>query len=134
MPRLSRDGKWLAYQSDVSGRAEIYLRPFPGDGPRVQVSDAGGSEPLFDASGRTLYYRGPGGIVAASLTFDPDVRVTSRRVALADLQVADPTHPSYDVTPDGKQFVILRPTSGDARGVLVSNWAREVRRRLAEPR
>jgi hypothetical protein len=46
--------------------------------------------------------------------------------------VADPTHPSYDVTPDGTQFLILQPTSGDARGVLVSNWARELRRRLSE--
>ena len=134
MPRLSRDGKWLAYQSDVSGRAEIYLRPFPGDGPRVQISDAGGSEPLFDASGRTLYYRGPTGIVAASLTLGPDVRVSGRRIALAEVQVADPTHPSYDVTPDGTRFLILKATSGDARGVLVSNWVREVRRRLAEPR
>ncbi|WP_082820987.1 protein kinase domain-containing protein [Gemmatimonas phototrophica] len=134
MPRLSRDGKWLAYQSDVSGRAEIYLRPFPGDGPRVQVSDAGGSEPLFDASGRTLYYRGPGGIVAASLTAGPDVRVSARRLALSLQGVADPTHPSYDVTPDGTQFLILQPTSGEARGVLVSNWARELRRRLMEAR
>jgi serine/threonine-protein kinase len=134
MPRLSRDGKWLAYQSDVSGRAEIYVRPFPGDGPRVQVSDAGGSEPLFDASGRTLYYRGPGGIVAVSLTLGPDVRVSARRLALSLQGVADPTHPSYDVTPDGTQFLILQPTSGDARGVLVSNWARELRRRLREAR
>jgi serine/threonine-protein kinase len=134
MPRLSRDGKWLAYQSDVSGRAEIYVRPFPGDGPRVQVSDAGGSEPLFDASGRTLYYRGPGGIVAVSLSPGPDVRVSARRLALSLQGVADPTHPSYDVSPDGTQFLILQPTSGDARGVLVSNWARELRRRLKEAR
>jgi eukaryotic-like serine/threonine-protein kinase len=130
MPRLSRDGKWLAYQSDVSGRAEIYLRPFPDDGPRVQVSDGGGAEPLFDASGRTLYYRTPTGIVAASLTLGAEVKVGARRLVLPNAQPADPTHPSYDVTPDGKQFLILRPTSGDARGVLVSNWAKDVRQKL----
>ena len=60
MPRLSPDGRWLAYQSDQGGRAEIYVRPFLGDGARVQVSNEGGSEPLWDASGRTLYYRAPG--------------------------------------------------------------------------
>ena len=41
-PRYSPDGKWLAYASDESGRYEVYARPFPGSGGRVQISDAGG--------------------------------------------------------------------------------------------
>jgi hypothetical protein len=55
--------------------------------------------------------------------------VSERRLALKNTLPADPTHPSYDVTPDGKQFLILRPTSAEARGVLVSNWRKEVRGR-----
>jgi serine/threonine-protein kinase len=58
LPRLSADGKWLAYQSNESGRFEIYVRPFPGNGARVQVSDVGGTEAIWGRDGRSLYYRG----------------------------------------------------------------------------
>lgn len=132
MPRLSADGRWLAYQSDLSGRAEIYVRPFPGDGARVQVSDAGGSEPLWDASGRTLYYRATAGITAVSVSTSPEFTVGARRLVLPSSDPADASHPSYDVTADGRQFLILRPAGGDERGVLVHNWGRELRRKLQE--
>jgi len=42
-PELSRDGRWLAYASDVSGRSEVYVQPYPGPGPRAVISTAGGS-------------------------------------------------------------------------------------------
>jgi serine/threonine-protein kinase len=56
-PRFSPDGKWLAYQSNESGRFEIYVRPFPNNGPRVQVSNQGGAEPIWSRSGNTIFYR-----------------------------------------------------------------------------
>ncbi len=55
-PRISPDGGWLAYQSDESGRSEIYVRQFPGPGGRWQVSTAGGSEPWWSADGRSIFY------------------------------------------------------------------------------
>jgi len=127
MPRLSPDGRWLAYQSDQSGRAEIYVRSFPGDGARVQVSNDGGSEPLWDAAGRTLYYRAPAGITAVALSPGAELTVGARRLVLPSSEAADPTHPSYDVSPDGKQFLVLRPVGGEAKAIVIHNWRRELR-------
>ena len=54
---FSPDGRWIAYTSDESGRLEIMIRSFPGDGPRKQVSTTGGETPSFASDGRTLFYR-----------------------------------------------------------------------------
>src|SRR5204863_1156028 len=56
-PRLSRDGKWLAYESDETGMMQVYVRPFPGPGGVTQVSSDGGSEPIWSPDGTRLFYR-----------------------------------------------------------------------------
>src|SRR5689334_12875507 len=56
---FSPDGKWVAYQSDESGRFEIYARPFPGPGALTQVSAGGGHSPRWRADGKELYYLDP---------------------------------------------------------------------------
>jgi Tol biopolymer transport system component len=58
-PAFSPDGRWLAYQSNESGRAEIYVQNFPGPGGRWQVSTAGGVGPAWRADGKELFYAGP---------------------------------------------------------------------------
>jgi hypothetical protein len=54
--RVSPNGRWLAYQSNETGRYEVFVRPFQGSGGRVQVSPSGGAEPWWSGDGRTLYY------------------------------------------------------------------------------
>ena len=54
--QISPDGRWLAYSSDQSGRAEIYVRTFPDDGGMWQVSTTGGDQAQWSADGKTLYY------------------------------------------------------------------------------
>jgi serine/threonine-protein kinase len=130
MPRLSPDGRWLAYQSDVSGQFEVYVRPFPNDGARVQVSDAGGTEPIWSRDGRTLYYRGAQGIVATTVTAGAEMAVGARRLVVASTEPPDPTHQSYDVTPDGSAFLFSRPAGGQVTAVVIHNWRREFRERL----
>lgn len=130
MPRISPDGKWLAYQSDESGRFEIYVRPFPQAGARVQVSSDGGTEPLWDRTGSTLYYRAPNGITANTVTTAGGFVIGARRVALPGRDLPAPTHPSYDVTPDGSRFLVLRPTGEEAKAIVIHNWAREFREQL----
>ena len=130
MPRLSPDGKWLAYQSDQSGRGEVYVRPFPGDGPRVQVSNNGGGEPMWDRTGRTLYYRAPNGITAVPVSAGVEFSIGARILVLATTDPADPTHQSYDVAPDGKHFLLLRRAGGEAKAIVVHNWRREFRETL----
>ena len=55
---FSPDGRFLAYQSNESGRAEIYVQSFPGPGGKWQISNAGGTDPHWRADGKELYYRG----------------------------------------------------------------------------
>jgi Tol biopolymer transport system component len=54
--RFSPDGKWIAYDSIVSGRFEVYVKPFPGPGPRHQISTDGGSNPAWSRDGKEIYY------------------------------------------------------------------------------
>lgn len=70
---LSPDDRWLTYVSEVSGRPEVYVRPFPGPGPRVQVSDNGGVEPRWAHSGKEIFYRslGPDGTSQPPFTSSP---------------------------------------------------------------
>ena len=132
MPRLSPDGKWLAYQSDQSGRAEVYVRPFPGEGARVQVSNNGGGEPMWDRTGRTLFYHAPDGITAVPVTAGAEFSIGARTLVLATTEPADPTHQSYDVAPDGVHFLMLRRAGGKAKAIVVHNWRRELREKLQQ--
>ena len=69
MGRLpSPDGRYLAYSGDESGRFEIYLVPFPGPGPKRQLTTEGGEEPVWSRDGRELFYRS--GTVMQVVTID----------------------------------------------------------------
>ena len=133
-PALSPDGRWLAYVSDESGRNEVYLRPFPGPGPRVIVSQNGGSEPTWARSGRELFYKAVAGepmLMSASIEMRPEPRVLSRRAlfAIGDYESAAP-HANYDVLPDGSGFVMVR--LGRASEInVVQNWTELMRRQSA---
>jgi eukaryotic-like serine/threonine-protein kinase len=130
-PALSPDGRWLAYVSDESGRGEVYVRPFPGPGPRVIVSQNGGSEPMWARTGRELFYKAIVGepvLISASVVTVPEFRVLSRRAlfAVGDYESAAP-HADYDVLPDGSGFVMVRLGRASDINVLL-NWPDLVRR------
>ncbi len=131
MPRLSPDGRWLANQSNESGQFEIYVRPFPGAGARVQVSSQGGREPLWARSGRALYYRTPAGIVSAAVTTGATFSIGERRTVLPAEYQTGVGHPDYDVFPDGSQFLMLKQAGAASKPILVHNWGRELREKLA---
>ncbi len=130
MPRLSPDGRWIAFTTDESGRNEVVVQPFPGPGGRSQVSVTGGTEPIWARDGRRLFYRGDGRLMAAVLRPGATFEVASRDTVLVDNYVfAGNPHANYDVMPDGKSFVFLEGEStGDM--VVVSNWDAVVRARM----
>ncbi|MFN9214218.1 MAG: TolB family protein [Gemmatimonadota bacterium] len=131
-PRFSPNGRWIAYSSDESGTAEVYVRPFPGAAGRVQVSNNGGSEPVWSRDGRTLFYRQGEAIVAARVTTGPTFSVQERRTLFSGPFDSSGPHANYDVSPDGRHLLMLRGKEGSGQGVLVLNWAEEVRARLKE--
>jgi serine/threonine-protein kinase len=132
-PALSPDEHWLAYISDESGRYQVYVRPFPETGEaKWQVSTAGGSTPRWAPDGRTLYYRSAAGEMIAvdlppSSTFVPG----ERRVLfqLTDI-VGDES--SWDVSPDGERFVMIRSRGlgSDSELIMVENFFTELNERV----
>jgi eukaryotic-like serine/threonine-protein kinase len=110
---LSPDGKWCAFVSTQSGRPEVYVRPLKGDGDQVQVSLSGGGEPVWGPDGKEIFYRseteGQVELMAASVLTRPQFEVTARRALfpIADMVGTTP-HAGYDISPDGKTFVMVR--------------------------
>ena len=133
-PRFSRDGKWLAYQSNETGRFEVYVRPFPGRGARAQVSDNGGTEPIWGHNGRSLFYRGPTGeVIEVAVTTGSAFSIGERKVVLPGDFLTDASHANYDVAPDGR-FLMLKRAGAEAQTIIVHNWGRELREKSAPRR
>jgi serine/threonine-protein kinase len=139
---LSPDGRLMAYQSDESGRIEVYVRSFPRGGGKWQVSDGGGGEARFTADGRELIYRSAGGIAAVEVDTSGGFRVGRARTLFtgpflggpAGLVAAGFTFPDYEATADGRRFVLLADERGAEGGpaehwvTLVTGWFEELER------
>jgi serine/threonine-protein kinase len=126
MPRVSPNGRLLAYSSSKSGRMEVYVRPIPGPGPVVTVSTSGGSEPIWSSDGTSLFYRGPTRMMVATVVERPAAAVTKRDSLFIDRWDRSIDHGAYDVFPDGKRFVMTRPaktaTEKPPTLFVVLNW------------
>jgi Tol biopolymer transport system component/tRNA A-37 threonylcarbamoyl transferase component Bud32 len=130
MARVSPDGRWVAYTTDESGPYQVVVQPFPGPGPRVQVSVGGGTEPVWAPDGRHLFYRGSGKFFVAQLNTAPGLTVTSRTALFADdFEPAQSPHANYDVAPDGKHLLLLK-SSRTPELMLVYHWDQVLRARL----
>ncbi|MBI2682145.1 MAG: protein kinase [Acidobacteriales bacterium] len=121
--RFSPDGKWVAYSSDESGRYEVYQAPFPGGGRKWQVSNAGGSQPLWSKNGTELYYFAPDNTIMAvsvsSAGAEPRFGVPT---ALFKAPPRNFNVSIYDVTRDGKFLISSAPDESTAPLTLISNW------------
>jgi eukaryotic-like serine/threonine-protein kinase len=128
----SPDGRWISFVSDQSGRDEVYVRDLKGERDQVLVSSDGGSEPVWGPGGKELFYRetkqdGPY-LVAAEIATTPGPAVTARKrlFPIGDI-VSTAPHANYDVSPDGKTFVMVR-SSPAARVVVIQNLPALVKR------
>ena len=129
--QFSPDGQWITYQSDESGRDEIYIQPFPGPGTRQQVSTNGGAKVRWRADGRELYYLGLDERLIAvpiDLTLkagSPDIGtpVPLFSAPLGGAVQQDDFRQQYMVAPDGQRFLLGAITrEGDAPATLILNW------------
>jgi serine/threonine-protein kinase len=128
-PQISPDGQWLAYVSDQSGRNEVYLRRWPGGAAEWQISADGGAEPVWDPSGRVLYFRRVPAVIAASLEFGAaGVTVVRRDSLFSGPYYENIRWPEYDINPDGTQFAFVRLGASGVRPVVVLNWFEELKR------
>jgi WD40-like Beta Propeller Repeat len=125
--QFSPDNRWMAYQSNESGRFEIYVRPFPGGTGQWQVSTAGGAGPRWRADGRELYYLAPDGrlmavpITTHGATFEPGTPVAlfSPRIASS----RETPLPQYSVAADGRFLINMTVENAPSPPItLIQNW------------
>jgi hypothetical protein len=128
---VSPDGRWLAYASTLTGRSEVWVRPYPGPGAPVRVSPDGGIEPAWSRNGRELFYLQENKMMAVPVWIGAQFRFDAPQ-ELFDEQYRHVERPSYDVTSDGR-FVMIQLTNAGptaAGMVVVQNWLEEVKRRV----
>jgi Tol biopolymer transport system component len=127
---VSPDGRWIAYQSDESGRFEIYVRPFPNaEGGKWQISNTGGMDPRWVRGGKELlYFSGDDTLSAATVVVDASgFRATKTEPLFRAARTANRTN--YGVTADGQRFlinVIVEAANGATISVVL-NWPQTLR-------
>jgi Tol biopolymer transport system component len=113
--QLSLDGKWVAYQSDESGRAEVYVRPFPNAGTPIRISTTGGGQMRWRQDGRELIYISLDGrlmAVSLRLSANGDGLEAGTPIPLFATRVGDPVpltsgyRQDYVMTPDATRFLM----------------------------
>ena len=137
-PRISPDGRFMAYQSNASGEWEIYVRPFPEGEGRWQVSVGGGVHPRWSRDGHEIVYVGDNAMMAVPVETEPTflVGVPSELFRGDDLGTdlrADVGRNTliYDVSDDGERFVVVQGAGqGTSEIVLVENWFAELERQI----
>jgi serine/threonine-protein kinase len=141
---VSPDGHWLAYQSDESGRPEVFVRPFPDvDSGRWQVSTEGGTRPAWSRQGNELFYLDASDKLtairfqASGTTFTPGkpARLLNERYVAGSTTRGYDLR-SYDVAVDGQRFLMLKETAGGSAAAplptmtVVMNWVEELKSRV----
>jgi WD40-like Beta Propeller Repeat len=112
-PVFSPDGHWLAYSSDESGTPELYVRPFPGPGGKLQISTGGGSYPIWSRKEHKLYFLTPDWtIMVLDYVFNGGSFVPGKPQVWSprSLVYGGGLYP-YDLAPDGKRFAVILDTA-----------------------
>ena len=148
---VSPDGRWLAYQSNESGRPEVHVRPFPDvNAGHWQVSPAGGAKPVWARNGRELFYFSGQALMAVPVQTAPTFSAgIPAKLFEGPYYFADLLGRTYDVSRDGRRFVMIKnpprlaaaTSVGEVRGtgdqpsttanmVVVVNWQEELKQRV----
>jgi dipeptidyl aminopeptidase/acylaminoacyl peptidase len=107
-PRVSRDGQLLAFASDASGQHEVYVQPLSDASQRVQVSHGGGTQPVWSADGRRLFYRSPDRVMRATVRHAGRLIVERVDTLFADVYERHNNVTNYDVFPSGEELLMIR--------------------------
>jgi serine/threonine-protein kinase len=137
--KFSPDGRWVAYSSNESGRPEIYVQAFPGPGLKLQISNGGGTDPVWRPTGGELYYRAQNKMMVVAVTTSPNFKASAPRQLWegrysagtgASCGMPGVSSSNYDVSADGRRFLMVRDDEGAAtatRIVVVLNWVEHLK-------
>jgi Tol biopolymer transport system component len=136
-PVFSPDARWLAYSSNETGRAEIYVTTYPDPGAKIPVSTEGGRSPRWSSSGRELFYRNGRQMMVVDVQPGATFRTGTPRALFEGDYVQELENTgahNYDVAPDGQRFLMIAPATRELgeearpRIVIVQNWFEELKR------
>jgi Tol biopolymer transport system component len=135
-PMFSPDGRWIAYASNESGQYEVYVRPYPGRGEKIQISTHGGIQPVWARDGRELFYfqgagfRSGNELMAVPVELGPTFTAGQPEVVLeGEFEKGPGFWSNYDVSPDGQSFYMVKRTTEPPREIhVVLNWFEELKR------
>jgi Tol biopolymer transport system component len=131
--RFSPDGRFLAYESNESGKLEVYVVPYSGSSDRWTISSGGGAEPVWSPTGKELFYRNGDEMISVEINADGEFTVGESRRLFRKPNHASREYSSraqYDVSPDGQSFLMIRldPGSVPTKINIVLNWLEELKR------
>jgi len=131
---ISPDGHWIAYDSNESGRVEVYVRPFPNvEEGKWQISRGGGASPVWGPNGRELFFRSPNGEAMMVVGFNPEPTFTpgSPVVLFTGEYTTSGAVTNYDISPDGQRFLMIKEADEEEwQGQInvITNWFEELKR------
>ena len=125
--RFSPDGHFIAYDSDESGTRQVYVTAFPGPGGKKQVSTNGGVDPVWRRDGKELFFLFEGKLMAAEVKSNGSSMDIGNAQLLFDAHSGYGTFAHYDVSPDGKRFIVATLGEGGSAPMnLVINWTADL--------
>jgi dipeptidyl aminopeptidase/acylaminoacyl peptidase len=126
---LSPDERFVAYQSDESGRNEIYIQSFPEPGVRIQVTRDGGDAPVWAGNSDLFYWRG-NHFFAVAVRTTPALTIGEPEALFSASRYTTPTSREYDVSADGRHILMVKiPEASRPRETeIVLNWFAELER------
>ena len=134
-PAFSTDGRWLAYSSDESGRAEVYVQSFPELTGKWQISANGGVEPVWSNDGDEIFYRTSTDMMVVGVQTEPEFSSGTPRVLFQTNFFVDPITRTYEVSPDGQRFLVVKEVDRNTPNasfrtelLVVENWFEELKR------
>ena len=120
--QFSPDGRYLAYESDETGRREVYVRPYPEPAAQWTISTAGGSHPLWSPDGRQIWFRRGAEIYSAAIRFEP-----SLEIGLPESRFHGVDVPGHNLAIDDGGYWILEPqVPAEPALTFIVNWMAEM--------
>ena len=129
--RFSPDGQWITYVFDESGELEVYVRPFPGPGVAIRISEGGGSMPMWSDTGRELFFLAPDrSLMSVVILLGPQEEIGLPQLLFTTgIKGGGAQPPQYDVSSDGQRVLINTMVDPDRTPsiTLVTNWLETLR-------
>ncbi len=138
--KFSPDGKWVAYCTTEPGKTEVFVQPWPGRGPTIQISSDGGTDPVWSHDGKELFYRNGDKMMVVAVSTSPTFKASKPAVLwegryshgmTSSCGPPGATETNYAVSNDGQRFLMVQDANQDlisTRIVVVLNFVEELKR------